>query len=100
MQLDPAASGARKNIMIDYKKLQTVLVQCEGAANLTAKQMENAMVNIDRLAPNFGASHNEFRSVSDWVSGQPVYADVTVEQFAAFVANKQKMLANNAYLLK
>lgn len=84
--------------MTNFKQLQTVLTQCESAKNLTAKQMENAMINIDRMAPSFGKSSQEFRTFT--VTGENhVLDDVTHQQFADFVAMKQNMLANHSYVL-
>ena len=85
--------------MADFKKLQTVLAQCAAAKNLTPAQMGNAMVNIDRMAPSFGKSNQEFR-ILKFVEGVQVYDDVTPEQFAAFVAHKVEMVKNNAYLVE
>ena len=84
--------------MIDFKKFAAALNQCESAAKsgaLTTKAMENAMVNLDRMAPSFGPSSHEFRRVADVNTFDPV----TSEEFAAYIAGKQAMLANNAYLI-
>ena len=76
-----------------------------GAA--TPEQMHNAMINCDRLMPNFGKGWGEFRTwhfepvVKDGVRELiSVYDPCTKEQMVAFVAHKRDMLAQHSYLLK
>lgn len=89
--------------MIDYKKFAAALAQCETAAQsgtLTARAMENAMVNLDRIAPSFGPSSHDYRQV-DSVSGTDnTMKPVTTEQFAAYLAAKQTMLTDHSYVLE
>jgi len=84
--------------MTNFTQLATVLAQCESAQNLTAKQMVNAMINIDRMAPSFGKNSQEFRTFTVTGSTQ-TWDDVTSEQFCSFIASKKEMLANHAYVL-
>jgi hypothetical protein len=85
--------------MNDFTKMQAALTQCATATNLSAKQMENAMIYIDRMASSFGKGQKEFRTWT-FVNGVEVWDDVTTEQFSKFVLHKSEMLAAHSYVLQ
>ena len=89
--------------MSNFKVLAPTLDKVESMIDsLSAEQMHNAMVNIDRIAPCFGKGWTEFRT---WhfepFEGKGmlnVYDPCTKEQLTAFVANKRAMLAAHPYV--
>ena len=79
------------------KNLEIIATRIE---NLTTAQMHNAMINCDRMVPNFGKSWMWFRSVDiSAPAGHNCYMDCTKEQILAYVLHKQKMIADHKYLV-
>ena len=66
---------------------------------LSAQEMANAMVHLDRLAPCFGKSSQEFRTWH-FIPGtdKTEFDPVTQEQFAAYIAHKRDMLSAHPYV--
>ena len=83
------------------KKLAQTLTVVEARIDsLTADQMHNAMVNLDRMLPSFGKGWSEFRTFHFVNNGRDHEFDAcTKEQLAAYVAHKRDMLAQHSYLI-
>ncbi len=86
--------------MSNFAALKEIIAKCDAAQGLTAAQMRNAMINMDRIAPNFGKSSHEFftADATAIAAGTVDYLPVTDEQFRAYVNHKREMLANHSYL--
>ena len=78
------------------KNLEIIATRIE---NLTPAQMHNAMINCDRMVPNFGKSWMWFRGVELVAPNGHKYTDCTKEQMTAYVQHKQKMIADHKYLV-
>jgi hypothetical protein len=85
--------------MNKFATLQAAVDKCSAATCLTAKQMENAMINMDRMVDSFGRSHHEFMILEKIENNCQVMQPVTHEQFMAYVNHKREMLAQHSYLL-
>ena len=85
------------------KNLEIIATRIE---NLTPAQMHNAMINCDRMVPNFGRGWGGFRTwhfeplVKDGVRELiSVYDPCTKEQMTAYVQHKREMINQHKYLL-
>lgn len=86
--------------MSNFATLKDIIAKCDAAQGLTATQMRNAMINMDRVAPSFGKSSHEFFTVDATAvtAGNVDYLPVTDEQFRAYVNHKREMLTKHSYL--
>jgi adenylate cyclase len=83
------------------KKVQSTLEMIAARIDsLSAAQMHNAMVNVDRAAQNFGKSWQEFRTFHFCPSGDQshIWDDCTKEQMLSYVHHKMEMFAKHPYL--
>ncbi|CAB4197255.1 hypothetical protein UFOVP1309_2 [uncultured Caudovirales phage] len=82
-------------------KFIAAVEQCEARMQeLTPAQMANAMINLDRLAPSFGKSAQEFRTwkFTERVENETEWDPVTPDQFGAYIAHKRAMINAHPYI--